>query len=328
MIIDFHVHAYPDWLGDTVLPFLRETPPGVLGAALSDDRVDFVKRQARLLLKPYSSSAHKLQTLLRHVPEGVRQKVEIASGLAPLPGLLVESTSRDLLNAMRDSGVDRAVLIAHPPRISNEWVLEQVEENPELIAAVNIPPGTDKPETLLKEMTERGAKILKLHPAADGEGPDSPRYRALLKAACELALPVIIHTGKMGSKLLFKDPEMGEPGQFANWFKAYPDTPFILAHMNYHDPLSAFDLCEQYANLFVDTSWQPAEIIGEAVRRLGPERILFASDWPLLGNNIAVSMDRIHDCIQAGMITQGEADLILGGNAVRILKLEQDSDAS
>jgi predicted TIM-barrel fold metal-dependent hydrolase len=97
--------------------------------------------------------------------------------------------------------------------------------------------------------------------------------------------------------------------------------------MNYHDPLAALDLAEEHANVRVDTSWQPTEIIGEAVRRLGAEKVLFGTDWPLMGQNIAVGLARVRDCVATGMFTQADADLVLGGNAARLLRLGDASPA-
>src|SRR5262249_55470294 len=150
-----------------------------------------------------------------------------------------------------------------------------------------------RPAQALKSCAKKGARLLKIHPAADGEGPDSPRYRAMLEVAESLNLPVIIHTGCMHSRVLYRDPEMGKAERFAPWFEAYPQTSFILAHMNFHEPETAIDLAEKYANVFVDTSWQPTEVIAEAVRRMGARKILFATDWPFIGNNLSIGVDRV-----------------------------------
>ena len=88
--------------------------------------------------------------------------------------------------------------------------------------------------------------------------------------------------------------------------------------MNFHEPSVALDLVEKHPNVFVDTSWQPAEVIGEAVRRVGAERVLFGTDWPFVGNNVNIGLARIRDCIQAGSLTEEQSMLILGVNAAKI----------
>jgi uncharacterized protein len=226
---------------------------------------------------------------------------------------------------MDDASVDAAVLIAHPPTIANEFVLELCQENPRLIAAVNVPSGTARPGQALRKFHQQGAKILKIHGAADGEGADSPRYRALLEVAADLGMPVIIHTGCIHSALLFKAPEQGEAQRYAGWFEKYKSLRFVLAHMNFHQPAVALDLAEQHENLYVDTSWQPAETIGEAVRRIGAERVLFGTDWPIVGQNVRVGLSRIQDCVDSGLFDTRAQRLIQGENALKLLGLNTDA---
>jgi len=310
--VDSHVHVFPD-------PFKNAAN------LISADRISQLSRQARTWAKPITGSAHRMQTMMRHLPEFARHTLDELGAVVPLPGLLVESTAQDLLEAMRESGIDYSVVIAHPPLISNEFVLELAQEHPELFAVVNLPKDAPRPSELLRSYVKQGAKALKIHPAADGEGVQSTRYKKLLKTAQELGIPVIIHTGCIHSRLIYKDVHQSRAELFKKWYESYPDLKFILAHMNYHEPQVALDLCEKYENLFVDTSWQPAEVIGEAVRRMGAERILFGSDWPLVGSNMKVGRQRIDECIEIGILNENQAQLILGENACKLLGLKSDA---
>lgn len=266
---------------------------------------------------------HKAQTLMRHLPDPIRAGLDQVAGLAPLPGLFLTSTASDLLETLEDNEVDQALVIAHPPFASNEFVLEECAKDERLIAVVNIPKDTAKPSLKLKSFVKQGARVLKIHPASDGDGPECARYLTLLKTATELDIPVIIHTGCIHSNLIYKNPDSGRAELFAPWFKKFPALKFVLAHMNFHEPDVALDLAMEYPNLYVDTSWQPTETIGEAVRRIGSERILFGSDWPLLGENISIGIQRIRDCVETELINQEDARRILGANAIKLLKLEQ-----
>jgi predicted TIM-barrel fold metal-dependent hydrolase len=309
LIIDSHVHVFPDrW---------RQIAPEAAQAPIEE-----LRKRARFWLKPVMNSLHKAQTVLRHLPKPALLALDELSGIAPLPTLLVEGTVSDLTEAMDEAGVDRALLIAHPPLINNDFVLDRCFEEPRLLPVVNIPIGTARPGNELKSFVAKGASALKIHPAADGEGADSPRYKALLKTADELGLPVIIHTGCLHTHLLYKNPDQGQAQRYAPWFETYKNVNFVLAHMNFHEPNIALDLMEEHANVYADTSWQPAEVIGEAVRRVGPERILFGTDWPFVGNNVAVGLARIRDCVESGTVTDEQADQILGANAVKLFKIQ------
>jgi predicted TIM-barrel fold metal-dependent hydrolase len=255
------------------------------------------------------------------LPKPARRVFDELSGVLPLPTLLFESTASDLIETMDDNGIDRALVIAHPPLVSNEFVLNRCEEEPRLGAVVNIPASENEPAEALRRYVARGAVALKIHPAADGEGPESPRYHELLKAAETHGLPVIIHTGCIHTHALYKDPLQGKAELFIPWFETYPKIKFVLAHMNYHEPSIAIDLMEEHLNVYTDTSWQPAEIIGEAVRRIGADRILFGTDWPIVGNNHSVGLARIRDCVESGLITEAQAALILSENAAKLFKI-------
>jgi predicted TIM-barrel fold metal-dependent hydrolase len=302
-VIDFHTHVFPTRMEGLV----------------QSDPVMKARKLVRQWLRPFSTSFHESQTFLRVIPESLRKPFDEIGMLAPLAGLLFESSVADLKESMLEAAVDKAVLIAQPPYLSNDLLLEICQDNPALVPAVNIPSGTPKPGSALKAFHKKGAKILKIHPAMDGEGVESSRYRALLKSASELGLPVILHTGCVHSHVVYKDPSQGKAERFAPWFANYPDLKFILAHMNIHEPSVALDLAEEYPNLHVDTSWQPAETIGEAVRRIGADRVLFGSDWPLVGNNMVVGLKRIQECVSMGMITDEQSRLILGENAIKLL---------
>lgn len=318
-VIDFHTHVFAD-------PFKKlsaSLAPSKLATFFGPETIGFVRKQGRHWMKPISGTLHSAQVTLRHLPDSIRRPLDEVMGLAPLPGLLIESTPADLLEGMDEANINYAVVIPMPGLVSNEFVLETCRENPRLIPVAYVPKGTEKPGQALKNYVKAGAKALKIHPAADGEGAHSPRYRALLRTAESLGLPVILHTGCIHSHLLYKDPSQGRAEAFSDWFKTYSGLRFILAHMNFHDPYQAIDLCEEFPNLWVDTSWQPAEIIGEAARRIGPERILFATDWPLVGNNLSVGRQRIQDCVETGLLNPEQAQLILGENALKLLGLSE-----
>ena len=308
IIVDFHVHALPDY-AESLLP---EGPRRVLGQ---------LRRGGRNWLRAISGPAHQAQTLLRHLPDPLRNGLDELGGIGLLPGMLFESTVPDLVEAMENHEVDFAMLIASPPIISNEFVLEAAKEDARLLPAVRIVPGTQRPAETLKSFHTRGARVLKIHPAMDGEGADSKHYKPLLKTAADLGLPVIIHTGCYHASLMFKNTDRSDASHFKPWFEKYPMVPFVLAHMNLHQPQVALDLAQDFGNVYVDTSWQPTEVIGEAVRRIGSERILFGSDWPIVGNNIEVGLRRISEAVETGLITRQDADAILGENARKLMNL-------
>ncbi len=309
LIIDTHVHVFPDPL--------RKLAPGLASGSLAQTR-----KFLRLWRRPVSRTLHKLQTLMRYFPSPALRALDEVGGFAPLPGLLIESTVADLIEALGEAKTNRAVIMAQPPLCPNELVLDVCAEFPQLIPAVNLAPGTRDPKRTLQKYCRLGAKFLKIHPAADGRGVDYAQYLTTIKAACDLGLPIVVHTGSLNSHLLYKDPAQGNAERFKKWFRDFPAT-FVLAHMNMHSPNAAMDLAEEFSNVLLETSWQPAEVIGEAVRRIGAERVIFGSDWPIVGDNIRVGIERVDEAVSGGMISDEQAQMILGGNAARIFGIKE-----
>lgn len=302
-IVDSHVHVFPN-------------PAAGLSGAHE------VRRRARAALSPLTRALHKIQPYTRHVPSAIRAGLDQVGSAVMLPGMLLEATPEDLTEEMKRNDVWKAVVIAHPPFVPNEFVLDLAERDPAIVPAVLIPTTSYRPGVRLRSYVRRGARALKIHPPADGHGPDSEHYRKLLRSASALGVPVIIHTGCLHVPLVYRSPEQGHAERYEPWFREYPDTKFVLAHMNFHFPQVALDLMERHRNVYADTSWQPAEVIGEAVRRVGAERILLGSDWPILGGNISVALARIGEAVETGRITSADRDLIVGANAAGIFGLE------
>jgi predicted TIM-barrel fold metal-dependent hydrolase len=316
--IDFHVHPFPAWSKSIV----NRAPALKFLAGLFEVQLEPWRKKARSLGWPASMLAHRIQPYLRYWPPVIRNSFDELGGVIPLPGLLLERSEQDLLDAMDQAQMDFAVVIAHPPVIPNEFVIELGQKNSRFLPAVNIPPGTRSPGKTLRKFLNQGAYALKIHLAADGEGTDSARYHALLKVASNAGCPVILHTGCLNSHAIYRDPSLSEVENFIPWFKNYPSISFILAHMNFHNPKAAIDVAEEFPKLFVDTSWQPPEVVGEAVRRLGSEKVLFGSDWPFLGHNITVGKERLRDGLESGFLKPEDLDNILGNNAARLLRIK------
>jgi predicted TIM-barrel fold metal-dependent hydrolase len=308
LIIDFHTHVFPDPLSE-----LSQKLPVTYVPDLQT--LNRTRARLRRWARPVARALHDTQTLIRHFPDSVRPSFDRLGALIAAPSLLVESTPQDLTAEMQELGVSRAVVIANPPLAPNSWILRVCRENEGLIPCVYAPDSAEK----LREWVDQGARLLKIHPSMDGKGPEDENYLRLLEVADALKLPVILHTGCIHLEGIYRSPNLSRAENFRPWFDRFRSVPFVLAHMNYHDPHTALDLCAEFPNLFVDTSWQPTEVIAEGVRRIGSERILLGSDWPLLGANLPTSIARVREITRFGVCNDRDVENILGKNAARIL---------
>lgn len=299
-IIDFHAHAIPNAPLEGVLPAS-------------------VRTMARFWSRPLSRAFHDVQPWMRFLPDLGRVALEEAAGLMTAPFLFVEASIQDLEISMDRNGIEKTLLIASPPKMPNDWLLSLLENekfSSRFVVAVNFPAGsTENPAGEVKKYFDRGVRFLKIHPASDGATPDHESYRKQLQIASDLGMTVILHTGCMHSHLFYKNPRGGSALLYEDWYRNFPSTKFFLAHMNMDQPAVAMDLAEKYPNLLLETSWQPSETIAEAVRRIGADRIFLGSDWPFLGNNQKIAIQRVKAAVHSQMISEEDGKKILGQNA-------------
>jgi predicted TIM-barrel fold metal-dependent hydrolase len=128
----------------------------------------------------------------------------------------------------------------------------------------------------------------------------------LIRKAGEWNLPTLFHCG---------DESFSLPLQVAKAAEACPDSKIILGHMGgYFHVEDAIRVAEKYENIYLESSAMPyPNKISEAVRRIGAERVLFASDGP--GCNPALEVKKVE---HAGLDSKSY-ELVMGGSFQNIL---------
>jgi predicted TIM-barrel fold metal-dependent hydrolase len=313
-VIDFHVHVYPAF--NDLLVKLKEAYPDL---PIKDD-MDFSK------LKKLLPVAHKAQSVAQGVlglgkklPGFLNKLNDKYVALTTFYSIIIESSVDDLLREMKRLNVTKAVLIAHPPLIPNEFILDLCKEHPDkFIPFINVSMEED-PAVKIDELVEQGAFGLKIHHAADGVRANDEFYTPMLEKAKEHKMPVILHTGCFHMEPIHRCPEYSHAREVEPYFDRYPETTFILAHMNYKEPEVAMEFALKYANVYVDISWQDTEVIYSALSKVPTEKILFGSDWPLVGNNIEVTLKRVLRLYDEKALNAEQLEKILKKNALRIL---------
>lgn len=137
---------------------------------------------------------------------------------------------------------------------------------------------------------------------------DLPGWTALLETAADLHVPVLLH------------PVAGPCARVA---EAVPEATILLAHMGAGNGIApnewsdAIEMAKLHPNVYLetaqsDTSYGQMEL---AVQELGPERIVFGTDSPLLDPAVQKAK------ITGSDINSKAKDLILGPNLARILDI-------
>lgn len=238
------------------------------------------------------------------------------------------STAEALVAAMDRDGIRGSVTFGFPWKQaelihrSNDYVLEAMTRYPDRLlgfACLN-------PE--LPRAIEEGERCLKAGMKGLGEialytGLSARSWLDSMKPLAELAgrwqAPLLLHTNEPVGHFY--------PGKthLPFWdlyelIKTFPSTKFILAHWGgglWWYELLKREVREVLQNTYYDTAASPflyrPEIYQYAVGIMGLEKILYGSDYPLLG------LDRyLKELDQAGLSPE-QKEAILGGNAQKIL---------
>ncbi len=147
------------------------------------------------------------------------------------------------------------------------------------------------------------------------------RYlRQVLESSVEFSLPVCLH---LNEPVGHNYPGKYEPslGVVYNLIKDYPDAVVILSHWG--GGLLFYELMpevrETLKNVYYDTAATPylysSEIYSTALKIIGAEKIIFGSDYPLLG------ISRYTKLIEDEITVPEERYKIFEGNARKILKI-------
>jgi predicted TIM-barrel fold metal-dependent hydrolase len=104
--------------------------------------------------------------------------------------------------------------------------------------------------------------------------------------------------------------------------RAFPRLTIIAAHLGgYHVHAEALEHVIGLPRVYLDTSWPPSigtlgpELVRAAIERHGPERVVFATDWPMADPAAEIA------AIETLGFDDATTAAILGGTLARLLDL-------
>lgn len=222
-----------------------------------------------------------------------------------------------LLPLLDDAGIEKAVIMTyldHPVLGADPiaTIADAVRRYPDrLIGFVRLNANyrAEAREALDRCVQDLGFRGVKVHGTTSLAHPAGEATVELMGRCAELGVPVLFHCGDDP----YTTPQAIEAGA-----RQVPGCTVLLGHMGgYFHAEDALAACVRTPNLVLETSAMPyPERIAEAVRVLGPERVTFGSDGP--GCNPRLEVEKIR---MLGLDPVAE-ELVLGGNAARILGLE------
>ncbi|MQF82847.1 amidohydrolase, partial [SAR202 cluster bacterium AD-802-E10_MRT_200m] len=206
----------------------------------------------------------------------------------------------------------------------NEYILDAQSRFPNRIVgfcAVN--PGWG--ELALIEAArcfEFGLKgIGELHPDTQGFNlSDFTLINPLMELIMQFDVPILVHSSEpMGHNYAGKGTV--HPATLIAFIQKFKDAQIICAHWGGGLPFYALmpEIAHSLKNVYFDSAASPflydSAIFSVVTQLVGPDKVLFGSDFPLVRQN------KILNQVQDNDFSPETLALILGGNAHRLLKL-------
>ncbi|MCY2931570.1 MAG: amidohydrolase family protein [Planctomycetota bacterium] len=235
-----------------------------------------------------------------------------------------DGTAGGLLAAMDRAGVARALvcmIATKPSQEENILAFCRRLKSERLLPLASVHPDSENPARRIEQIARAGLRGVKVHPLYQNCAVDDARMDAIYEAAAAHGLLVTVHAGR--DVAFGPDDDRAAPRRIADVVRRHPKLTLLATHLG---GWQAWDEVEQFLagpaleaqNLYFELSFclpcLPPERSRELIRRLGPGRILFGSDWPWAdeGEQLAQLRALSLTAAELAAIEHGTADRILG----------------
>lgn len=234
----------------------------------------------------------------------------------------------DIIGAMDHAGIDMSVVCGFPwknPRTvqaNNNYIMESVARYPHRLVGfccVNLDDETAAQEA--ERCLNAGMAGVGELAFYDGEIDRTAldRLAPVMDLCRDRNLPLMIHTNEpVGHQYPGKTPNT--LAQLYRLPKTFPDNKIVLAHWGgglFFYALLKREVSAVLKNVYVDTAASPflyhPSVYRLAAEILGPGKILFGTDYPLL------TAERYFDEMEQAGLSRADQDAVCGLNAARLL---------
>jgi hypothetical protein len=231
------------------------------------------------------------------------------------------ATRENMRQSMDKAGVSYTVCLPISLNfVSFDALVAAKEKDPGIIPFTSVDHTKDDDyNQVYASHVKAGAKGLKLHPILQKLSLTDKKTFNIVEAFAPYELPVLFHCGityyYVGKEKQKQTPEYGSIHYAETLVKSFPKVNFIAGHSGAYQVRDVINLLGKYKNVWVDTSFQSASCIRKLIRTFGPEKVLYASDWPY-GRRIPAIMAAKSAC-------RGDTHLekaIFHDNAAKLLK--------
>lgn len=194
------------------------------------------------------------------------------------------------------------------PVPDNDYVLACANSNPTVLTGMTcINPHQPEGAETLAERFRQGFRGLKLSPMTHQFSFASRAVAALAACCGEYGFPFYTH-------VVFSPG--ASTSRFISLARQFPQTSFILGHMGFGPAdREGLEAAAELDNFYLETSTGSWLHIKEAVRKAGPGKIIFGSEFPLSHPGAELQKILLLN------LTDGDTEKILGSNISQLLKI-------
>lgn len=195
------------------------------------------------------------------------------------------ATLENMSQSLDDMNIDYAVCLPIAPYVSYRDLAEARRRDGRILpfTSIDFALGSEAVKQV-REDIEDGAMGLKLHPIIQARSLNDPLVHATLEAIEEYGVPVLTHAGVshyyLGREAARSKPENGDIPAVEALIKAFPHIKFIVGHAGLFQVKDVIRRLGNQSNVWVDTSFQPPEMISRLIDVFGDTRVMYGSDWP------------------------------------------------
>jgi len=253
------------------------------------------------------------------------------------PTIQAWADTDQLLRDMDRAGVEKVIMLGwywehqETCEIQNQWFMDWHRQHPDRIHAF----ATVKPSSgqrgldNVKRCLDAGLCGLgELLPQAQGFSFQDDDFAKLVEVAVAAGVPFNLHV--TDPLIIGEASTLPTPlGDYLQLAMDYPEATFILAHWGGGIPFFEHNprVRKHLRNIYFDTAASPLlydkEIFRHVCDIIGPERILFGTDYPIMlypRESQEADFTRMISDIRAAGLTDDEFVAIMGGNLRRLMK--------
>ena len=232
----------------------------------------------------------------------------------------------ELLARMADADIQQAVVCPVRPRgyhlgAANDFIAEAVAGEPRFVGLARVDPNleADALAELERAVVTLRLRGLFLHPWEETFRINGPRVDPLLARCSDLDVPVVIASGY---------PWLSEAAQVGDLARRFPSVTIVMTHggqinISGLGQADAIETLRRHPNVCMETSGvYRQDFLQDVATDIGPQRVLFGSNSPLMDARLEVARARWAD------LPERSKALILSGNAQRIFKLSSNAPLS